>query len=74
MCSVIDTSLGFPQKDSGVSYSHKGLNGNYDDIYFDKTLREYINWLESKTGIDVSTLGTGARNGERIKIKELIRR
>ena len=29
-----------------LSYSHKGLNGNYDDIYFDKTLREYINWLE----------------------------
>ena len=57
-----------------LSYAHKGLNGNYDDIYFDKTLREYINWLESETGIDVSTLGTGARNGESIKIKELIRR
>ena len=57
-----------------LSYAHKGLNGNYDDIYFDKTLREYINWLESETDIDVSTLGTGARNGESIKIKELIRR
>ena len=50
------------------------LNGNYDDIYFDKPLRVYLDWLESKTGIDISTLGTGARNDERIKIKELIKR
>ena len=57
-----------------LSCAHAGLNGNYDDIWFDKTLREYINWLEGETGIDVSTLGTGARNGERIKRKELIRR
>lgn len=57
-----------------LSRAHKGLNGNYEDIWFDKTLREYINWLESETGIEVSTLGTGARNDERIKIKELIRR
>ena len=57
-----------------LSYAHKGLNGNYDDIYFDKPLRVYLDWLESETGIDISTLGTGARNDERIKRKELIKR
>ena len=57
-----------------LSYDYKGLKGNYDDICFDKSLRVYLDWLESETGIDVSNLGTGARNGERIKRKELIRR
>ncbi len=57
-----------------LSYAHKGLSGDYDDIWFDKPLRVYLDWLESETGIDISTLGTGARNGERIKRKELIRR
>lgn len=57
-----------------LSYDYKGLKGNYDDISFDKSLRVYLDWLESETGIDVSNLGTGARNGERIKRKELIRR
>ena len=57
-----------------LSYAHKDLNGNYDDIYFDKPLRVYLDWLESETGIDISTLGTGARNDERIKRKELIKR
>ncbi len=57
-----------------MSYDYKGLKGNYDDICFDKYLRVYLDWLEDETGVDVSNLGTGARNGERIKIKELIRR
>jgi len=57
-----------------LCYEYKGLRGNYDDMWFDKPLRVYLDWLESETGIDVSTLGTGARNGERIKMKELIRR
>ncbi len=57
-----------------LSYDYKGLKGNYDDICFDKYLRVYLDWLEDETGIDVSNLGTGARNGERIKRKELIRR
>ena len=55
-----------------LSYAHKGLKGNYKDIWFDKPLRVYLDWLESETGIDVSILGTGPKNGENIKIKELI--
>lgn len=55
-----------------LSYNHMGLNGWYDDIWFDKPLREYINWLEQTTGVDISALGTGARNDEKILKKELI--
>ena len=39
-----------------------------------QTEKWYLDWLESEIGIDISTLGTGARNDERIKIKELIKR
>ena len=56
-----------------LSYDHVGVIGNYDDIWFDKSLRSYIDWLESETNTDISTLGTGAKNGERIKRKELIK-
>ena len=57
-----------------LSYNHKGLKGNYEDIYFDKPLREYMSWLEESTGVDISVLGTGARNDEKILKKELILR
>ncbi len=57
-----------------LSRAHAGLKGSYDDIYLDKPLREYLDWLERETSISVSALGTGARNGERIIKKELIRR
>ncbi len=56
-----------------LSYEHSGLTGNYNNIWFDKPLRNYLDWLESETDIDVSVLGTGAKNGERIKRKELIK-
>lgn len=52
-----------------MSYDYKSLKGNYDDICFDKYLRVYLDWLEDETGVDVSNLGTGARNGERINKK-----
>ena len=57
-----------------LSRAHAGLKGSYDDIYFDKPLREYLDWLERETSISISSLGTGACNGERIIKKELIRR
>lgn len=57
-----------------LNYDYNALTGNYEDIYFDKTLRTYIDWLESSTNTEVSTLGTGERNGQKIKKKELIKR
>ena len=57
-----------------LNYDFNALTGNYEDIYFDKTLRTYIDWLESSTNTEVSTLGTGERNGQKIKKKELIKR
>lgn len=57
-----------------LSYNHMGLKGWYNDVWIDKQLREYISWLECSTGIDISALGTGPKNGERILLKELIKR
>lgn len=51
----------------------KGECGKFEDYYFNKYLEEYFNWLESETGIEISSLGTGARNGERILKKNLIK-
>lgn len=57
-----------------LDYSYFELKGKYDDIWFEKPIREYLNWLENSTGIDISVLGTGPRNNQRILKKELIKR
>ena len=59
-----------------IDYNSYHVIDNYigKDIHWEPHIEEYLNWLEWKTGVDISTLGTGARNGERIKLKELIRR
>lgn len=57
-----------------LDYSYKGKVANFDEVDFDRPIIEYLNWLESETDVDISMLGTGARNGERIKRKELILR
>ena len=59
-----------------LDYNSYHMVGNYigKDIYFEQHIEEYLHWIESETGVDISTLGTGAKNSERIKLKELIRR
>ena len=57
-----------------LSLNHKELKGNYEDIWFEKPLRVYLDWLESETGIEISALGTGAKNGERIMKGQLIKK
>lgn len=59
-------------------FQHLGLDfqgkvGRFEDYYFDTYLTEYFDWLESETGIEISALGTGAKNGERILKKNLLR-
>lgn len=56
-----------------LNLDFKGEIGNFDNFYFNKYLREYFNWIESETGIEISALGTGAKNGERILKKCLIK-
>lgn len=51
----------------------KGEKGQFKDYYFDRYLREYFDWLEANTGVEISTLGTGAKNGERILKKTLLK-
>ena len=51
----------------------KGENGYFDDYYFNRYLREYFEWLERETEVEISALGTGAKNGERILKKTLVK-
>lgn len=56
----------------GLEYRHE--KGKFENYHFSRYLREYINWLEYSTNVDILALGTGARNGERILKQSLIRR
>lgn len=56
-----------------LGLEYKGKTGNFDDYYFSRNLREYFSWLESETGVEISALGTGARNDERILKKRLVK-
>lgn len=56
-----------------LNLEYKGNKGNFEDYYFDKHLREYLNWLEAKTNVEISILGTGPKNGERILKRNLYR-
>lgn len=57
-----------------LSYEFMSAKGKYDDFWFDKPLRIYLDWLEDETNIEISALGTGAKNGERILKKEIVKR
>ena len=52
-------------------FSYKGTD--YNEMWFDKPLRVYLEWLESETGVDISVLGTSAKNGDRIIKSQLIK-
>lgn len=56
-----------------LDYDFKGRKGMFEEYYFDRYLREYFNWLEVETKTPISALGTGARNGERILKKQLVK-
>ncbi len=51
----------------------KDIRGNYDEIYINRYIRNYLDWLESETNTPVSVLGTGAKNGDRILKKQLVK-
>lgn len=56
-------------------FEQKGL---YDDFYFNKYIRTYLEWLEDEVAsvtqgrTELVALGTGAVNGQRILKKELV--
>ena len=56
-----------------LDLEYKGEVGNFNDYYFNRYLREYFNWLENETGVVISALGTGKKNGERILKRSLIK-
>lgn len=44
------------------------INFNQGNIYFNRYLREYLNWLETELGVPIKKLGTGSQNGDYIKV------
>ncbi len=52
---------------------YMGEVGNFEDYHFNKYLRNYLDWLENETYVEISALGTGAKNGERILKKSLLK-
>lgn len=58
-----------------LGYEHRGKIDTYDNYenFISPYVIEYINWLESSTNTDILAFGTGARNGERILKKSLIK-
>lgn len=48
------------------------IKDDYKEIYFDRYIRNYFAWLESETGVEISTLGTGSKSGERVLKKQMI--
>lgn len=55
-----------------LGLKYKGKIGNFDSSDFNKYIRNYLEWLESETNVEISVLGTGAKNGEKILKKQLI--
>lgn len=55
-----------------LTLEYKEVKGNFEDYYFNRYIRNYFDWLESETDLEISVLGTGAKNGERILKKQLI--
>ena len=51
----------------------KSQKGNFEDYYFNRYLREYFDFLERETNTEISALGTGSKNGERILKRKLTR-
>lgn len=52
-----------------LDYNFAELCGDYDEFYYDRYIREYLNWLESETNAKLISLGTGPQNNQRIKIR-----
>ena len=51
----------------------KGEKGNFEEYYFNRYLREYFSWLERETNVEISALGTGPKNGDRILKRTLVK-
>lgn len=55
-----------------LTLEYKEVKGNFKDCCFNRYIRNYFDWLESETDVEISALGTGAKNGDRILKKQLI--
>ena len=51
-----------------------GEKGTYDISHFENPYRRYLRWIEDETNTPIAALGTGPKNNERIKVRELVKR
>ncbi|MFI3260526.1 MAG: adenylosuccinate synthetase [bacterium] len=56
-----------------LNYIYNQVSDNGKTVYFDRYIREYMTWLEESTDTNILALGTGAKNNERILMKNLIK-
>lgn len=56
-----------------LGYDYDGAKGNFQDYHFDRYIRNYLDWLETETGVEICALGTGPKNGEKILKMEPLR-
>lgn len=56
-----------------LGLEYKGEKGNFENYYFNRYLREYFDWLERNTQVEIAALGTGPKNMECILKKPLIK-
>lgn len=56
-----------------LDLTYQNQIGNYQECGFNRYIREYFNWLESSTGVEISTFGTGPKNGDKIWKKRLVK-
>jgi adenylosuccinate synthase len=55
-----------------LDYEHE--QGKFADYHFDRYLENYLDWLQYETKTNLLSLGTGAKNNEKIFVKSLIKR
>ena len=51
-----------------------GKTGKFENYYFQKPLRNHLEWLESELDTDIIALGTGPKNGQYILKKDFIKK
>ena len=57
-----------------LDLSMLGVTATMEIGEFEKPIRNHLQWIESETNTPIAALGTGPKNNERIKVKELVKR
>ncbi len=70
-CIVNDPNYLYLNFFQHLDINYSKVIGRYDDIYFNRYIRNYLEWLEDETNSNIVSLGTGSKNNEKIVRKKL---